>query len=394
MVRLAPLAGSHFAVLGLVPPLVRAIVDEGYEVPTPVQRMAIPVVLDGADLLACAQTGTGKTAAFVLPLLQRLAAEPRAGRGVRALVLSPTRELAAQIGERVAAYGRHLGLRHAVIYGGVSQRTQEAALRRGVDLVVATPGRLIDLLGQRVLSLEMTRVLVLDEADRMLDMGFAPDVKRILHAMPARDQTLFFSATMPWEIRRLADAILRDPVEVAASPQASAAASVTHTVRHVPHGEKHEALEEELVRQGGDRALVFTRTKRGANRVCERLVRSGFRAGAIHGNKSQGARERVLEAFRRGGTRVLVATEIAARGIDVDDIALVVNYDMPELAESYVHRIGRTGRAGREGAAISLCDASERPMLADIERLLRTRIPVVGCAPRAPSRSRRRRYRH
>jgi ATP-dependent RNA helicase RhlE len=371
--------GAPFAVLGLRLPLVRALVEEGYELPTPVQGQAIPSVLDGRDLLACAQTGTGKTAAFVLPVLQKLAAEPRSPRGgARALVLSPTRELAAQIGERTAAYGRHLGARHAVIYGGVSQRNQEIALERGVDLVIATPGRLLDLLEQRVLSLESVRTLVLDEADRMLDMGFLPDVRRILARMPRREQMLFFSATMPDEIRRLASEILRDPVTIAVTPDVTAAASVTHSVWHVPQVEKR-AVVERLVRDAGDkRVIVFTRTKHGANRLATQLERAAFSAGVIHGNKSQSARERVLGAFRRGETRVLVATDLAARGIDVDDVALVINFDLPNVAESYVHRIGRTGRAGNEGTAVSLCDPSERLLLGDIERLLRFRIPVVG----------------
>jgi ATP-dependent RNA helicase RhlE len=385
--------GSHFAILGLTYPLVRAIVDEGYELPTPVQRRAVPAVLDGCDLLACAQTGTGKTAAFVLPILQRLAAHPRGPRPcVRALILSPTRELAAQIGERVGAYGRYLGLKHAVIYGGVSQRSQEVALRRGADLVIATPGRLLDLLSQGVLNLDGVQTLVLDEADRMLDMGFVEDVRRILRRMPARTQTLFFSATMPNEIRRLGNDILDSPVEIAVTPQGTAAAGVTHAVWHVPHEAKHVLVTRILCKHDEPRALVFTRTKRGANRLCDRLVRDGFAAGVIHGNKSQPARERALQAFRRGTTRILVATDIAARGIDVDDIGLVVNYDLPNAAESYVHRIGRTGRAGKAGAAVSLCDASERSNLADIERLLRFRIPVLGSEhARGTSRGPRRR---
>jgi ATP-dependent RNA helicase RhlE len=371
--------GSPFALLGLRLPLVRALVDEGYVLPTPVQSRAIPPVLDGSDLLACAQTGTGKTAAFVLPVLQRLAAESPAPRtAIRALVLSPTRELAAQIGERTAAYGRYLHLRHAIVYGGVSQRAQENSLRRGVDIVIATPGRLLDLLQQGVLTLDAAHTLVVDEADRMLDMGFLPDVRRILARMPKRRQTLFFSATMPDEIRRLAGDILRDPVKVAVAPEVTAAPSVTHTVRHVSHAEKR-ALLERLVREAeGKRVIVFTRTKHGANRVSDHLTRAGHSAGVIHGNKSQSQRERVLGAFRRGDTRVLVATDLAARGIDVDDVGLVVNYDLPNVAESYVHRIGRTGRAGNDGAAVSFCDPSERPLLWDIERLLKFRIPIVA----------------
>jgi ATP-dependent RNA helicase RhlE len=389
--------GSPFAGLGLAPPLVRALIDEGYTQPTPVQTRAIPAALGGADLLACAQTGTGKTAAFLLPILQRLsgasdvhAREPARlpssrhvgqRRAVRALVLSPTRELAAQIGERAGAYGRHLGVRHAIIYGGVSQRNQEHELRRGVDLLIATPGRLLDLLGQRVLGLDDVEILVLDEADRMLDMGFVQDVRRILARIPRRDQTLFFSATMPPEIRRLADEILRKPVQIAVTPEVTAAPSVSHLVWHVANGGKRALVEKVLSSDSAARrAIVFTRTKRGANRVCEQLGRAGFSCGVIHGNKSQNARERALDAFRDGSMRVLVATDVAARGIDVDDVGLVVNYDLPEVPESYVHRIGRTGRAGNEGAAVSFCDHEERPLLAGIERLLRFRIPVAGTA--------------
>ncbi|HEY8078593.1 MAG TPA: DEAD/DEAH box helicase, partial [Labilithrix sp.] len=368
-------AGSLFAPLGLAPELVRALADEGYEVPTPVQTSAIPAVLERRDLLACAQTGTGKTAAFVLPVLQRLASTPRT-RGVRALVLTPTRELAAQIGERTSAYGRHLGLRHAVVYGGVSQRNQELALRRGVDLLIATPGRLLDLLSQRVLTLESTEVLVLDEADRMLDMGFINDVRRVLRQMPKRNQTLLFSATMPAAIRTLADDILRDPVSIAISPKVTAAPTVRHSVWHVSNDCKRAKLESVLRDDAGGRAIVFTRTKHRADRVCRQLQQAGLSAGAIHGNKSQNQRERALGAFRDGTMRILVATDIAARGIDVDDIELVVNYDLPNVAESYVHRIGRTGRAGKDGNAIALCDPSERAMLADIEKHLRFRIPV------------------
>jgi ATP-dependent RNA helicase RhlE len=395
----APMPGSPFAALGLSLPLVRAIVDEGYACPTPIQSRAIPSVLGGADLLACAQTGTGKTAAFMLPLLQRLGASATSARRpasrvvLRALVLSPTRELAAQIGERTAAYGRHVGVRHTVIYGGVSQKKQEEELRRGVDLVIATPGRLIDLMGQGVLALDDVELLVLDEADRMLDMGFLPDVRRLLARMPRRGQTLFFSATMPREIRRLADDILRSPAQIEVAPEVTAAPSVSHAVWHVPHADKRGLIERVLASDaGGRRAIVFTRTKRGANRVCDNLVRAGFCAGVIHGNKSQNARERVLDAFREGTTRVLVATDIAARGIDVEDVGLVVNYDLPNEAESYVHRIGRTGRAGNEGAAVSFCDREERPLLAGIERLLRFRIPVVtgsldGASPAQPTAS-------
>jgi ATP-dependent RNA helicase RhlE len=386
---------ASFAALGLAPPLLRALGDEGYRDPTPVQVRGIPPVLRGRDLLACAQTGTGKTAAFVLPLLQRLAlghadGTPRrtARRGIRALVLSPTRELAAQIAERTSAYGKYMSLSHAVIYGGVSQRAQEVQLRRGCDVLVATPGRLLDLAQQGVLSLDDVEILVLDEADRMLDMGFIHDVRRVLARLPSRKQTLFFSATMPTEIRRLAADILRDPETVAVTPKVTAAPTVTHAVWHVTQVEKRplvlRVLSEDSTRR---RAIVFTRTKHGANRVCEHLLKAGVSAGVIHGNKSQGARERVLDSFREGTTRVLVATDLAARGIDVDDVGLVVNYDLPNVAESYVHRIGRAGRAGADGAAVSFCDPSERPLLHDIERLLAFRISPANGEPRVSESS-------
>ena len=373
---------SAFAALGLAAPLVRALEHEGYTKPTPIQTQAIPAALAGRDLLACAQTGTGKTAAFMLPVLQRLAAATRRDRrAIRALVLTPTRELAAQIGERTQAYGRHLGLSHVVIYGGVSQRAQEGALRRGCDVLIATPGRLLDLLQQGVLSLADVELLVLDEADRMLDMGFIHDVRRVLTRLTNRKQTLFFSATMPPEIKRLADDILRSPEAIAVTPKVTAAPTVTHAVHHVSHADKRPLLLRVL---GGEarRAIVFTRTKHGANRIGEHLARAGISSGVLHGNKSQNARERTLDAFRDGSVRVLVATDIAARGIDVDDVGLVVNYDLPNVAESYVHRIGRAGRAGASGAAVSFCDPTERPLLWDIERLLAFRIASAdGQAP-------------
>jgi ATP-dependent RNA helicase RhlE len=395
------LAGaSPFAALGLAAPFVRAVVDEGYATPTPIQSQAIPVVLRGRDLLGCAQTGTGKTAAFVLPLLQRLAAQPRNGR-VRALVLTPTRELAAQIAERASAYGRHARLRHAVVYGGVSQRGQEQALRRAPDLLVATPGRLLDLVQQGVVSLASVEIFVLDEADRMLDMGFIHDVRRVVAALPRERQTLFFSATMPRAIGELAQSILRDPEQVSVAPTGATADKIEQSVYFVDRSEKRALLERLLREPSVQRALVFTRTKHGANRVAEQLERAGISAAAIHGNKSQGARERALEGFRRGTTPVLVATDIAARGIDVDGVSHVINYDLPNVAESYVHRIGRTARAGASGRAVSFCDADEQSLLRDIERLIRMRLPVAGgAAPerrqeqqQAPAPARRRRYR-
>ncbi|UQA63488.1 DEAD/DEAH box helicase [Polyangium aurulentum] len=373
---------SAFAALGLSAPLVRAVQQEGYEKPTPIQTQAIPDALQGRDLLGCAQTGTGKTAAFVLPMLQRLAATPRTG-GIRALVLTPTRELAAQICERVSAYGQHLGLRHAVIYGGVGQRAQEIALSRNPDLLVATPGRLLDLMQQGFIRLDRVSILVLDEADRMLDMGFIHDVRRIIATVPKARQTLLFSATMPREIGALADSILIDPVRVSVSPQRTAADTVEQSVFYVEKEGKRALLEKLLRGQGVERTLVFTRTKHGANRVSEQLVRAGIDSAAIHGNKSQSARERALERFRAGSLPVLVATDLAARGIDVEGVSHVINYDLPNVPESYVHRIGRTGRAGASGSAISFCNTEERPLLAGIEKLLRRRIPVAeGEVPR------------
>jgi ATP-dependent RNA helicase RhlE len=385
---------SPFSSLGLSSRLVRALAEEGYTEPTPIQVRAIPPVLAGHDLLACAQTGTGKTAAFMLPVLQRLAEQGVAkeaakggakGPGARVLVLAPTRELAVQIGERGRAYGKHLGLSQAVIYGGVNPRTQEVALRRGCDVLVATPGRLLDLAQQGHLSLAEVEILVLDEADRMLDMGFIHDVRRILARLPRRSQTLLFSATMPAEIRHLADSILKKPEVIAVAPKVTAAPTVTHAVWHVAQANKRDLLYRVLVEDVTKRrAIVFTRTKHGANRVCQQLVQEGLSAGVIHGNKSQSARERTLDSFREGTTRVLVATDIAARGIDVEDVGLVVNFDLPNVPESYVHRIGRAGRAGATGAAVSFCDPSEQPLLKDIERHLAFRISPAN-QPGSPS---------
>jgi len=366
---------SPFRALGLSSPLVRAALDEQYEKPSPVQAEVIPYVLAGRDVLACAQTGTGKTAAFVLPLLQLLAGSR--GVGVRVLILTPTRELAAQIAERVVVYGRFLNVRHAVIYGGVNQRRQEIALRAAPELVVATPGRLLDLIGQRIVRLDSVAHLVLDEADRMLDMGFLPAVRRIAQMVPARRQTLLFSATMPSAVETLARGMQVTPARVAIAPAVTTPVTIDQSVVFVAKTEKRALLERVL--QAGDvkRALVFTRTKHGANRLCEQLGRAGIGSAALHGNKTQGARERALESFRRGTTRVLVATDVAARGIDVEGISLVVNFDLPNVAEGYVHRIGRTGRAGAAGRAISFCESGERALLGDIERFIRRRLPVA-----------------
>ncbi|WP_437291374.1 DEAD/DEAH box helicase [Sorangium sp. So ce406] len=369
----------QFADLKLIEPLLRAIEAEGYTAPTPIQEQAIPPILEGNDVLGCAQTGTGKTAAFALPILQRLAqggvsAGPRA---LRVLVLTPTRELAAQIGESFVTYGKNLGLRTAVVFGGVGQRPQMEALRRGVDVLVATPGRLLDLCSQGVSPFGRLDTLVLDEADRMLDMGFIHDIRRVLAMLPERRQTLLFSATMPPDIQKLANSILRRPVRVEVAPVATTAEKIDQRVVFVERSDKRAMLEQVLKDPALRRAIVFTRTKHGANRVVQQLGRARIEAVAIHGNKSQGARERALASFKQGTTSVLVATDIAARGIDIDDISHVINYDLPNIPESYVHRIGRTARAGASGVALSFCDSEERPFLADIERLIQKRLPIL-----------------
>jgi ATP-dependent RNA helicase RhlE len=371
-------AASPFTALGLSAPLVRAVLEEGYLEPSPVQSQVVPHGLAGRDVIACAQTGTGKTAAFVLPLLQRLGDVE--GASIRGLILTPTRELAAQIAERISAYGRYLHIRHAVIYGGVSQHRQEIALRASPHIIVATPGRLLDLIQQRLIHLEKVTHFVLDEADRMLDMGFVRDVRRIVALLPSARQTLFFSATMPPAVETLARSLLISPVHVSIAPLVTTAETIDQSVVFVAKADKRALLENVLRDTGIERALVFTRTKHGANRLSEQLDRAGIGSAAIHGNKTQGARERALEAFRQGSTRVLVATDVAARGIDVDGISLVVNFDLPNVAESYVHRIGRTGRAGAAGRAISFCDREERSLLTDIERLIRRRLPVADGA--------------
>jgi ATP-dependent RNA helicase RhlE len=363
--------------LGLSSPLLRAVQEEGYAEPSPVQRAVLPHAISGRDVLACAQTGTGKTAAFVLPILQQLAQSPRSGK-IRALVLTPTRELAAQIGERVAAYGRHLDLRHAVIYGGVSQRAQVAALARRPDILIACPGRLLDLVDQGLVRFDAVCHYVLDEADRMLDMGFVRDVRRITQLLPRRRQTLLFSATIPRAIEQLAQSLLVNPVRRTISPKVVAAETVEQFVMFVARADKTATLQRLLDGGEVERALVFTRTKHGAKKLCRQLDRAGIGSAEIHGNKSQGQRDRALAGFRDGRTRVLVATDVASRGIDVDGISHVINFDVPNIPESYVHRIGRTGRAGAVGRAISLCDGDERPFLADIERLLRRRLPTLG----------------
>ncbi len=364
--------------LKLIPPILSALQDQGYATPTPVQAAAIPPILEGRDLLGCAQTGTGKTAAFALPILQLLNSRPgNPNRDIRALILTPTRELAAQIAENFTDYGKNLPLKHCVIFGGVGESPQKAQLRRGVDILIATPGRLIDLLGQRALSLSHLEIFTLDEADRMLDMGFVHDVRRICALVPKQRQTLLFSATMPNEIRKLADGLLRNPVRVEVAPVSSTADRIDQGVFHVGSDNKSALLRHVLSGETVKRALVFTRTKHGADRLKRALDSHSIPSEAIHGNKSQGARQRSLANFKDGTTRVLVATDLAARGLDVDDVTHVVNYDLPAEPETYVHRIGRTARAGNSGIALSLCGPDDRDMLAGIERLIRKRIPVV-----------------
>ncbi|HLJ64684.1 MAG TPA: DEAD/DEAH box helicase, partial [Stellaceae bacterium] len=366
-------------------PLQRALNAENYQKPTPIQAQSIPHLLEGRDLLGIAQTGTGKTAAFALPILQRLTQQKvtPGPRLARALVLTPTRELALQIHESFRAYGRHLALSQAVIFGGVGQGPQVTALKRGVDIIVATPGRLLDLMGQGHVKLDRLSVFVLDEADRMLDMGFIHDVKKIIQALPPHRQSLFFSATMPAEAARLADKILTKPVRVEVTPVSSTVERIDQRVFFIDTAGKRVLLAELLKDPAITRALVFTRTKHGANRVAEQLAHANVRADAIHGNKSQSARQRALEDFRSGRVRVLVATDIAARGIDIDDISHVINYELPNVPETYVHRIGRTARAGATGVAFSFCDASERAFLRDIEKMTRRRLDVVAEHPLA-----------
>ena len=379
-----------FSEFGLAETLQRALAERKHTTPTPIQAQAIPEVLAGRDVLAIAQTGTGKTAAFALPILHRLAGATGTvrARAPRALTLAPTRELAIQIADEFRAYGTHLLLRLAVIYGGVGQKPQVDALARGTDILVATPGRLLDLMGQRRVNLHRIEHLVLDEADRMLDMGFVRDVRRILAVLPTERQSLLFSATMPRDVARLASDFLRDPVRVAVTPQATPVERIRQSVFHVPSGDKQRLLAEILDDPALSRVLVFARTKHRANRVATQLEKGGVAAEAMHGNKSQSARQRALERFRRGEARVLVATDIAARGIDIDNISHVINFELPNVPESYVHRIGRTARAGAGGIAFSFCDAGERDSLGRIERLIRQRLTVIGDDPAPASDAR------
>ncbi|MGE0740614.1 MAG: DEAD/DEAH box helicase [Hyphomonadaceae bacterium] len=370
-------------------PILKALDAEGYATPTPIQTQAIPIVLGGRDLIGLAQTGTGKTAAFALPILDRLMLNRKhAGeRSCRALVLAPTRELAAQIGDSFRAYGRFLGLSTAVVFGGASMFKQKQALYRGVDILVATPGRLLDHTAQRSLRLDKVEILVLDEADHMLDMGFIHDLRRIATLVPKNRQTLFFSATMPPPIAELAEQFLESPERVAVTPVSSTAERVEQAVIHVDHSRKQDLLHALLANKAIKRGLVFARTKHGADRVVRKLEAAGFEAEAIHGNKSQGQRTRALEAFKKGKARLLVATEIAARGIDVDDVSHVINFDLPNVPEQYVHRIGRTARAGQGGTAISFCAPDERAYLKDIEKLTKQAVPVMHTEMSLPAPS-------
>ena len=380
-----------FAEFGLAQPILRAVSAEGYTIPTPIQSQAIPHIVAGRDLIGCAQTGTGKTAAFALPILHRLTdaggpPRPRRPR-IRVLVLSPTRELASQIGDSFRAYGRHAGMRQTVVFGGVSQGSQVRDLQHGVEILVATPGRLLDLMNQGFIDLGAVEIFVLDEADRMLDMGFLPDLRRVIAKLPSQRQTLLFSATMPDEIKRLADTILRDPVRVRIVPEKLAAELIEQSVCHVTQQQKSGQLTSFLRSRPVTRAIVFTRTKHRADRVTQHLKKAGISAAAIHGNKTQAARQRALEGFKanRGGLQVLVATDVAARGIDVDGVSHVLNYDLPHEPEMYVHRIGRTGRAGAMGIALSFCDHEERPQLQAIERFIRRKLRIETDMPDAPA---------
>lgn len=367
-----------FEQLELIEPIRKALKQEGYTTPTPIQAEAIPVVLDGYDLLGCAQTGTGKTAAFSIPIIQNIYGQSGRRSGIKALVLTPTRELAIQIDESFAAYGRFTNVRHAVIFGGVGQKPQTDALKRGVDVLIATPGRLLDLINQGFIHLDKLEYFVLDEADRMLDMGFIHDIKRILPLLPKKRQSLFFSATMPLEIERLAGTILHAPEKVEVTPASSTVDKIQQSVYFVEKTDKVNLLQKLLQDKSLESVLIFTRTKHGADKVARILSKAEIGAEAIHGNKGQNARQRALSNFKDHTTRVLIATDIAARGIDVDHLSHVINYELPNVPETYVHRIGRTGRAGREGIALSFCDVEEVPYLKDIQKLIGKKIPVAG----------------
>lgn len=370
-----------FKELELIEPILKALETEGYTNPTPIQEQAIPSALAGKDILGCAQTGTGKTAAFSIPILQLVCQSQLNGnftRGIKALILTPTRELAIQIDESIAAYGKNLRISHEVIFGGVSQHHQVISLKKGVDILTATPGRLLDLMQQGFVHLKDIRFFVLDEADRMLDMGFINDVKKVVAKLPEKKQTLFFSATMPDEIEKLANTLLKNPVTIAVTPVSSTVEKIEQAIYFVEKENKKNLLQDLLQDSSIKSALVFIRTKHGADKVVKNLVKQGITSEAIHGNKSQNARQRALTNFKNGNTRILVATDIAARGIDVDGLSHVFNYELPNVPETYVHRIGRTGRAGENGMAISFCDSEERAYLKDIQKLIKIELPVVS----------------
>lgn len=373
----------NFEQLNVAAPILKALQAQGYTQPTPIQEKAIPVVLSGRDILGCAQTGTGKTAAFAIPMLQLLSERTAQGSrgGIKALVLTPTRELAIQIHESFNEYGKNLQLKHTVVFGGVPQHRQVTALKRGVDILVATPGRLLDLISQRYVSLNDIEIFVLDEADRMLDMGFITDVKKVVAKLPERKQTLFFSATMPAEIQRLAQMLLHNAVKVEVTPVSSTAEKIDQSLYFVDKQNKVSLLLHVLKTGNIENALVFTQTKHGADKLCKHLMRDNIMAQAIHGNKSQNARQTALDNFKKKSIRVLVATDIAARGIDIDKLTHVINYDIPNIPETYVHRIGRTGRAGEEGKAISFCSMEEKMYMRDIQKITNQTVPVVNDHP-------------
>ncbi|MFD2934118.1 DEAD/DEAH box helicase [Spirosoma flavum] len=375
----------QFSDLLIIDPILKALAEEGYTTPTPIQEQAIPILLSRRDLLGCAQTGTGKTAAFAIPILQQLNEErsknPSGPRRIKALILTPTRELAIQIAESFASYGRHLNLRHTVIFGGVSQHSQVNTLKSGIDILIATPGRLLDLMNQGFVALRDVQFFVLDEADRMLDMGFIHDVKKVITKLPDRRQSLFFSATMPPDVAKLADTILNNPAKVEVTPVSSTADTIEQAMYFVGKEDKRKLLVHILDDKNIKSALVFARTKHGADKVVKDLLKAGIGAEAIHGNKSQNARQRALSNFKSRETRVLVATDIAARGIDVDELSHVINYELPNIPETYVHRIGRTGRAGHDGIALSFCDAEETDFLRDIHKLIGKHVPVIENHP-------------
>jgi ATP-dependent RNA helicase RhlE len=373
-----------FEELNLIEPILKALKTEGYTNPTPIQEQSIPIILERKDLLGCAQTGTGKTAAFAIPILQILEGGKiydKGPRAIKCLILTPTRELAIQIGDSFTAYGRHTGMKHAVIFGGVSQGSQVAALKSGVDILIATPGRLLDLINQKFVQLHYLKIFVLDEADRMLDMGFIHDVKKLITKIPQKRQTLFFSATMPDEIQKLANTILVNPEKVEVTPVSSTADTIDQSLFFVEKNDKKKLLIHILNDKNIKSALIFSRTKHGADKITKDLVKAGIKTEAIHGNKSQNARQKALSNFKSGQIKALIATDIAARGIDIDELSHVINYELPNVPETYVHRIGRTGRAGSSGIAYSFCDEEEMEYLKDIQKLIGKEIPVIDDQP-------------